>query len=885
MRRAVVLLLLLSAASVTAQDLPRPPFRKGCQITMPAGDEPGSIGEYYLKGDLVYFTGQGRFGAANIATGKMVWCRPLESNPSSEGLLEAIALALDGGRLYVAGPRRLYACDAATGEQLWNLPRRSQATPMLAAGGVLYCELDAGVLTALDTAARKPLWRLPLPGAISHKHPPTGTVFGAGPGPGPPMAPSGTPSITRPPLYAAGRLFVVTRRTGIVCVDPGTGGLLWRTDWTERNASLVSDIVADAHTLYAARGDRKLVALDPCTGRTRWLAPCGSGCDAIALIGDLVAAGCRDGVLRALDRATGRIRWERAVAFPPHDIMSVAAHGNRLLVTASEESRDPAIQAAFGPGSRLLLIEATGKPVWEWTTDDSLCRGPIVHQDGLVFCDYRSFFRLVPGEPPALPTNPEARRALAKDLVARFDALTEDEERVLVRLGDDAFAALLPLVRQRLVLAKEASGRVKEGDEAGQAAADERHNSFSIAMWVLDCLATPARTPDLLALASLDEGEVSILKSLARVGDEAQTIPYFCRRLRKVPAATERCTPEEEALTAVAASRHPEAVRFLVEVLENPGASAQVRATAFLALARNGGAAGVGAVLRERSTERTVPMVGDYLDLSRLPASLPEPGTYPSESGRGRAALVAAGTDRRGVRWGLFHSGILGRHDDLWLCRYDGKRWVEPLFTGETRRPDLGDWIGRLAGNPALTRDTDGDGWTDLVEARIGTDPEKADTDGDGLKDSEDKNPLATPGPLTEEQRVLAAAFEGCFRFTARDDRPYLVELPGGVAPMELCDCDWLVVTARAGNKVPLSKVVGEGLASVTFGPPAYDFEGRENREGKRGRPFLWSPDRSQVKLHLVVHYGSLSARGLDVRLQRFGEHWLAVEVRCIWVA
>ena len=51
-----------------------------------------------------------------------------------------------------------------------------------------------------------------------------------------------------------------------------------------------------------------------------------------------------------------------------------------------------------------------------------------------------------------------------------------------------------------------------------------------------------------------------------------------------------------------------------------------------------------------------------------------------------------------------------------------------------------------------ITRDTDGDGFTDLLEAKLGTDPAKADTDGDGLSDSLDDFPQAsargTPSPL-----------------------------------------------------------------------------------------------------------------------------------------
>lgn len=39
-------------------------------------------------------------------------------------------------------------------------------------------------------------------------------------------------------------------------------------------------------------------------------------------------------------------------------------------------------------------------------------------------------------------------------------------------------------------------------------------------------------------------------------------------------------------------------------------------------------------------------------------------------------------------------------------------------------------------------RDSDGDGWVDALEVKVGTAPNNPDTDGDGIIDSKDKNPL-----------------------------------------------------------------------------------------------------------------------------------------------
>jgi hypothetical protein len=63
----------------------------------------------------------------------------------------------------------------------------------------------------------------------------------------------------------------------------------------------------------------------------------------------------------------------------------------------------------------------------------------------------------------------------------------------------------------------------------------------------------------------------------------------------------------------------------------------------------------------------------------------------------------------------------------------------------------------------SLTKDSDGDGLTDLLEERILTDPYNRDTDGDGLDDAVDNQPL-TPfsGKLTDvDQLFLALVRDG----------------------------------------------------------------------------------------------------------------------------
>jgi hypothetical protein len=58
-----------------------------------------------------------------------------------------------------------------------------------------------------------------------------------------------------------------------------------------------------------------------------------------------------------------------------------------------------------------------------------------------------------------------------------------------------------------------------------------------------------------------------------------------------------------------------------------------------------------------------------------------------------------------------------------------------------------------------LRKDSDGDGLTDIVEARFRTDPNKADTDGDGIPDNLDLNPRFAL-PRTEKTVIMETVIE-----------------------------------------------------------------------------------------------------------------------------
>lgn len=118
-----------------------------------------------------------------------------------------------------------------------------------------------------------------------------------------------------------------------------------------------------------------------------------------------------------------------------------------------------------------------------------------------------------------------------------------------------------------------------------------------------------------------------------------------------------------------------------------------------------------------------------------------------------------------------------------------------------------------------LTRDSDGDGLTDLVEARLLLDPSKPDTDGDGMKDGDDPTPRLDDRLAPTELAEVYNAF-----FEAREERPVaLVTKPGSKNALEvkprtadLEDTRFLVGTpAELGGLKPLNRVVTLSAAEL----------------------------------------------------------------------
>lgn len=349
--------------------------------------------------------------------------------------------------------------------------------------------------------------------------------------------------------------------------------------------------------------------------------------------------------------------------------------------------------------------------------------------------------------------------------------------------------------------------------------------------------------------------------------EDQKTLTNLIRRLRE--HSNPYAFSDYEVLKRIAHSTHPEAVKFLIETLQNPKAPDIWRHFAFSYVAGTGGKAGAEAVRKARGRRQALKPWYEQIDLDHLP----EP-TDDLEFEK----KVDTRQDAKGRTWVLFHSGVLGTYFDLFIVEKKAKSWGRPLFTGLWSKAEdtfrlppppkfkgisveallAGEWIKVLPDNPTLLLDSDGDGLTDIVEQRLGTDPYKADTDGDGLKDAVDPCPNAVPRPLNDREKVIAVSVEA-FSFGFHWNYPETLEVEHA-KPFELygypCTLIWKTKEKRAVNAdrdVPSSAM---RVYDITFGD-----------------------DLQTAKASVVIANGS----GEHFLLKKINGEWFVVDILQTW--
>jgi Bacterial TSP3 repeat len=159
-----------------------------------------------------------------------------------------------------------------------------------------------------------------------------------------------------------------------------------------------------------------------------------------------------------------------------------------------------------------------------------------------------------------------------------------------------------------------------------------------------------------------------------------------------------------------------------------------------------------------------------------------------------------------------------------------------------------------------IERDSDGDGWTDLEEGRIGTNPHAADSDGDGIPDGRDVCPLyAAPASRASDDgdTILQKAVFAAFALTGSRQMLY-------VTP-----------------STPRVHITGYGGLIL--------FDRAIPRDGSSGGVYMSWRIRDQRSTDAIVELtdweGMLAAGGQDVFLKKISGKWIVVAVKPTWVS
>jgi hypothetical protein len=161
-------------------------------------------------------------------------------------------------------------------------------------------------------------------------------------------------------------------------------------------------------------------------------------------------------------------------------------------------------------------------------------------------------------------------------------------------------------------------------------------------------------------------------------------------------------------------------------------------------------------------------------------------------------------------------------------------------------------------------KDSDGDGWTDLEEQRLGTDPHNPDSDGDGIPDGVDTCPLysAKSMPADDDSQILQKIFFAEYSLT---NSRYLILVVGESRPIQVY-----------GYRGPVLYLSNDQAANWK----------KQHPEG--GIFVHWKVNRTSADaatVDLVDWEGPLAGSGTTLLLRRYGAEWFVVGEGQGWIS
>jgi hypothetical protein len=304
------------------------------------------------------------------------------------------------------------------------------------------------------------------------------------------------------------------------------------------------------------------------------------------------------------------------------------------------------------------------------------------------------------------------------------------------------------------------------------------------------------------------------------------------------------------------------------------GMSKELRIAAYARLGAIGTPESLAAIARVEREMTAAPLTPPTVPLDVWPAV----GWHMGDMDMSREPDAAA-PPQNGMTYGVVQGMLLGGTDYFLISTrtpLDRGSWSRPKLVAPVPPDAAGDkatlaWRGprtlllTSAGRTMqiaideVERDSDGDGWTDLEEGRLGTDPHNPDSDGDGIPDGRDVCPLyAAPGVVDDSSMVLQTAVFGAFALTGSRQLLY--------------------VTPRT----PRVQLAGYG------GPVIFDRAIPKSGDGNGATYVGWtitSKTDTEAVVEVTDWEGLLAAGGQLVRLKRIAGRWVVVAVRSTWVS
>ena len=243
----------------------------------------------------------GVFHAVNSLTGRRVWT-------FRTGQQIVSAANASGTALVFGSYDRFVYCLSPAGKLLWKAETEAQvhATPCVFPGGVAVAGCD-GVLRVLCLATGAQTAAIDVPGNVAAS-----------------------------PVFADGKLFVVTFTGKIACVDAGSMNTVWETSVSQDESVPVasSPAVAGGRIVFGCR-DGSLRCFDTADGKPVWKFSTRGDVDSSPVIcGERVFVGSADGTVYEVDLSTGRRRWSFTAGAA---VFSSAAVAQERLVIAAED--------------------------------------------------------------------------------------------------------------------------------------------------------------------------------------------------------------------------------------------------------------------------------------------------------------------------------------------------------------------------------------------------------------------------------------------------------------------------------------------------------------------------------------------------------------------